>query len=143
MSEIWIVCGGRHYKSRTQLEFVLIDLPEDLILRHGNCLTGVDDMVEHFWDEVMGRTTDPCPADWEGPCRSSCRPNHRRRRRNGSVYCPAAGNYRNQYMIDKGGVTKTLAFFGASGTHDMMQRSRVAKIPVETVGPGWDDLTIF
>lgn len=70
------------------------------------------------------------PADWQGPCRATCRPGHRRARRDGSTYCPAAGNYRNQDMADAG-AQACLAFpIGESpGTRDMIRRAEKAGIP--------------
>jgi hypothetical protein len=44
-------------------------------------------------------------ADWTGPCdfegEVRCRPGHRRRRSDGTEFCPAAGNRRNQRIIDE------------------------------------------
>lgn len=77
---------------------------------------------------------EPHPVkDWSAPCLPECRPGHRRRRRDGSTYCPAMGNYRNQEMVDAG-AHLTLAFFweGAAnrGTSDCVARAQSAAIPV-------------
>lgn len=77
-----------------------------------------------YWEEH--------PAKWSAPCRETCAPNHRRRRRNGTTYCPAAGNYRNQEMIDAG-ADLVLAFPGGSGTADCVRRARAAGIEVREI----------
>lgn len=39
--------------------------------------------------------------DWEAPCRPDrCNEGHRMRRGDGTYYCPAAGIYRNEAMVD-------------------------------------------
>lgn len=41
------------------------------------------------------------PAHWEADCiPSRCKPGHRGQRRDGTTFCPAEGNYRNQRMVD-------------------------------------------
>lgn len=42
------------------------------------------------------------PAEWDAPCRGTCRPGCRRRRRDGTGYCSAAGGYRNTKMVTLG-----------------------------------------
>lgn len=86
--------------------------------------------------ERYGWVLEPHPADWEGPCRPTCRPGHRKRRRDGTWVCPAAGPYRNQEMADSG-ADVCLAWPGGTGTADMVRRARAAGIPVVRVGPGW------
>lgn len=75
-------------------------------------------------------TCELWPADWEGPCRDECRPGHRRSRHDRSSYCPAAGNFRNQDMVDAG-TTVCLGFpLGTSrGTRDCLRRAGKAGIP--------------
>lgn len=70
------------------------------------------------------------PADWNGPCDIDggwCRPGHRRRRGNGSDYCPAAGPRRNQLMLDVWQPELTIAILDRAlsatrGTKDMIER---------------------
>lgn len=143
MPEVWIITGGRNFKHRFKVESFLLDVDPDIIIRHGDCKTGVDSFAQHFWHDVLKRETDPHPADWDGECIVGfCKPGHRRRRRGGGTYCPAAGNWRNKLMAEmEPKASKTVAFMGGSGTHDMMQRSRDNKIELKTIG--FDDLTIF
>jgi hypothetical protein len=68
-------------------------------------------------------------ARWQEPCRMTCKPGHRKTRADGSSYCPAAGVYRNQEMLDSG-VDLVLAFPGGVGTHDMITRAEAAGVEV-------------
>jgi len=103
-----------------------------VIVVHGDCPTGADRMADTL-AEAHGIARDPRPADWQAPCRPECRPGHRRRKGRGPEYCPAAGNYRNQEMVDTR-PDVVLAFFkkGAanSGTSDCVRRAEKAKVPV-------------
>lgn len=78
--------------------------------------------------------TEEHPADWTAPCRDTCgKRDHRRPGRGGVEYCPAAGDYRNQEMVDAG-ADVCLAFFkhGArnAGTADCARRAKAAGITV-------------
>jgi hypothetical protein len=71
-------------------------------------------------------------ADWDAPCTPQCQPGHRRARRDGSTFCPSAGNRRNQRMVDLGadvclGFPKDAEW---SGTRDCMSRAAKAGIRV-------------
>lgn len=108
------------------------------IVVHGGCPTGADKHANRwtrFPDAFpdMPVLEEAVPADWDAPCRTECKPGHRRQR-NGSTYCPAAGNYRNQKMVDKG-ADLCLAFFqpGAAnrGTSDCVRRAKRAEIPLK------------
>lgn len=90
------------------------------------------------WDRLAGDVASQLGwqiethhANWETPCRNTCKPGHRRRRRDGTDYCPAAGNYRNQAMVGAG-ADVCVAAPGAtgSGTRDCMRRAKAAGIPV-------------
>ena len=69
------------------------------------------------------------PADWRGMCQPTCKPGHRKPGRDGTTYCPAAGNYRNQGMA-MAGADLCLAFPGGKGTADMVTRAKKFNIPV-------------
>ncbi len=75
------------------------------------------------------------PADWEAHC-PRC-PEHRKQRRHGGDYGPAAGFIRNQKMVDLGNYLICLAFpvgTGWSGTRDCMSRAEKAGIEVMNFG---------
>jgi hypothetical protein len=78
----------------------------------------------------LGWTVETHHADWHGPCRDTCKPDHRRPNKNGrGDYCPAAGDYRNQLMVDIGADECAAALkHGArnSGTRDCIQRATAA-----------------
>jgi hypothetical protein len=78
----------------------------------------------------LGWTVETHEADWGGPCRDTCKPGHRRSGRNGrGDYCPAAGDYRNQVMVDLGADACVAGLkHGArnAGTRDCMRRAAAA-----------------
>jgi len=102
-----------------------------VVVVHGDCLTGADRLADQIARQ-HNILTEPHPASWHAPCQLSCKPGHRRTR-NHSTYCPAAGNYRNQEMVDSG-ADICLAFLwpgaGNIGTRDCMNRAQLAGIPV-------------
>lgn len=122
------VTGGRGFDDVALVEQALQNLPVDAVLVHG-AASGADRLCARWW-EAHGRTCDPHPADWQAPCRTSCAAGHRRRRRDGTDYCPAAGNYRNQEMVDSG-LDLLIAFPGGTGTADMVRRARSRGVRVE------------
>lgn len=99
--------GSRSFTDRQLLDQVLMDCWHDAVqlgadgirIREGEA-DGADTLLRE-WAEANGIAVDPCPADWDH-CASACRPGHRRRRRDGSEYCPTAGHRRNQVMVDTG-----------------------------------------
>jgi hypothetical protein len=72
--------------------------------------------------------------DWSQPCTSSCRRGHRRKHKSGSgTYCPAAGDYRNQRMVDSGVDVCVAIYHSGSknkGTSDCAKRAGAAQIPI-------------
>ena len=102
---------------------------QDLTIVHGHCPTGAD----YFADMLawrLGVQPERHPADWGGPCRATCLPDHRRYR-NGKTYCPKAGHNRNQEMVDLG-ADVVLAFQcnGSRGTQDCIDRALAAGLTV-------------
>lgn len=130
-----LVTGGRAFGADGKLNgpqatalarASLVGYPSDAVLVHG-AADGADSIAANVWEQ-LGRKTEAHPADWMGPCRPGCRPGHRRPR--GSMsYCPAAGVYRNQEMLDTG-VDVLVAFPGGRGTKDMTTRALAANIEV-------------
>lgn len=73
----------------------------------------------------------PVPADWEGPCATSCPPGHRETRHDSTEYCPLAGHRRNQNMIDRRPLIALAFQVGTStGTADCIRRAETAGLPV-------------
>jgi hypothetical protein len=107
-----------------------VSLGRPVVVVHGDCPTGADAMADRL-ARSAGLTPEAHPADWEGPCRaSSCKPGHRRRRRDGADYCPAAGLFRNAEMV-AAGADACLAFIrngsaGATGCADLAERAGIA-----------------
>jgi predicted Rossmann-fold nucleotide-binding protein len=138
-----LVTGGRDFRQEwvvfNALAKVYSEMPEDewLWVIHGGA-SGVDTAAAEwawswhsrsfhvYWEEHK--------AKWSAPCRDTCKPGHRRRRKNGTSYCPAAGNYRNQEMVDSG-ADLCLVFPGGTGTADCRRRAEDAGIPVEDILP--------
>ena len=109
--------------------------PRPIIIVHRGA-DGADELA-HVLAPTFGMTTERWPAEWNAPCRATCKPGHRRFRHSGTAYCPAAGNYRNQAMVDAG-AELALAFpVGKStGTRDCMRRADKAGIPVRVYESG-------
>jgi hypothetical protein len=127
-----IVTGGRDYANESFMKEELLGYdPSIVIIRHG-AASGADTLAGRVATE-LGFEVQPIPADWSGPCGIDCRKGHRRKRGNGSDYCPAAGPRRNKLMLDLG-ADVVHAFPGGTGTKDMIRQARERGIP--TVG--WD-----
>lgn len=96
------------------------------------------DWLAHLWVNLLPHkllpvVEQPHPAKWPAACRPECQHGDRRQRQYGSI-CPAAGNYRNQHMVDLG-ADAALAFplRRSVGTRDCIRRLRVAGIPTRVV----------
>jgi hypothetical protein len=135
------VTGSREVtsKDRPHLEAGLREVvggdPGPHTLRHGaapgaDCLFAT---IARGW----GWTVLDRPADWDGPCRDTCRTGHRRPKKHGAgTYCPVAGHDRNQDMVDEGADYAVAAYKrGAKngGTSDCVKRIRAAGIDVHRV----------
>lgn len=118
MGDRILITASRTWASRPLMEAKLGPwFSFDNVLVSGHCRTGGDAMAEEIWAGWLGFSVSAAvfggyieihPADWNAPCRETCRRNHRRPRR-GSSHCPAAGDYRNLDMIALG-ARKCLAF---------------------------------
>ncbi|MDA8313082.1 MAG: SLOG family protein [Actinomycetota bacterium] len=104
-----LVTGGRDYADAALVELELraaveVHLgpgydPARVVLVHGD-VSGLDRLVAAA-ARRLGFQVEPHPAAWISPCRATCPP-HRRRRRDGTDYCPAAGVHRNAQMVSLG-----------------------------------------
>lgn len=87
----------------------------------------------------LGWTVRTFRADWSGPCLDTCDHNERRPNKHGDgTYCPAAGDYRNDLMVQLrpvADVCVALLKIGAAnkGTRDCIRRASGAGIPVTEV----------
>jgi hypothetical protein len=142
-----LITGSREFDSLALLTFELaLAIGEsgahrdEITVVHGGA-QGADTMAAQVAEGYHCRTEEH-RADWEAPCRPSCQRGHRRKRRDGSTYCPAAGNYRNAEMAALG-ADVCLALFqpGAAsrGTSDCVRKALDAGIPVRAFGevPEW------
>lgn len=135
-----LITGSRSWVARNLLGMGLVHAAAELAgptdepvtLVSGACPHGADRMAEEF-AESWGWVIERHPADWNGPCRDSCRPGHRRNGPRGD-YCPAAGNYRNQDMVDLG-ADACLAFrmAGSRGTTHCGEAAERAGIPTRWI----------
>jgi hypothetical protein len=106
---IIIVCGGRKFTDYTSTQWWLSHLPAGATIRHG-AAAGADRYAERYWKQLLGRKTDPHPADWQ-------------------LHGKAARHFRNAKML-VGGVDAVIAFPGAAGVADMCQLAERASVPV-------------
>lgn len=145
-----IVFGSREYPNRDAIRAWLFARLDECHARSETDLTVVqgcaDGADKHAWDwaeEYRRRGTvnihsDPHPADWDGPCDPAsgmCQPGHRRKRRDGTTWCPTAGFRRNGVMADAG-ADRAGGFLDrplpeSRGTNQMHGRCMGARIPVE------------
>jgi hypothetical protein len=128
--------GGRNYSDRDRVRSVV----QKLVDQHGRYWTAVHggasgaDRLVSIACKNLHVEEDPYPADWDGPCDPGfCAPDHRKKRRDGTTYCPAAGPRRNQEMVDTG-LDLLIVFPGNKGTQDMMRRAHAAHVPIWKVG---------
>lgn len=95
-------------------------LGEKLHIRHGDCPTGADRIVDNWARrrEDVGVTVEPVPADWR-------------------LYGKAAGPRRNQEMVDRG-AELCIGFLrdNSTGTRHCLSLARNAAIATFTVQ--WD-----
>ena len=141
-----LVTGSRDWGDWRTITKALIDAadgkPRPVTVVHG-CARGADVLAAHA-ARKLGWEVEDHPARWDAPCREECKPGHRRTQRSGGTYCPAAGNYRNQAMVDLG-ANVCICFVmpctnprctrprphDSHGASDCADRARAAGIPVE------------
>jgi hypothetical protein len=131
-----LVTGSREWSSTLQMRRIigatLDEFGSDAVIVHGNA-HGADRLAALVagW---YGAASEKHEPDWTGPCRAECS-HGPRPKRYGREYCPAAGDYRNQLIVDLG-ADICLAFLvhpsvsPCKGTRDAMARARRAGIPV-------------
>lgn len=141
MKEVHVlVTGSRTWDDQQAIADALLDTWHDAVqtvspevqftVVHGDCPSGADAIAKQ-WAIDNGVFHHPIPANWSGPCTDACPPTpHRKTSRYGD-YCPLAGHYRNQLMVDMG-IDLVLAFRrnNSRGTTDCIRRAERAGIPV-------------
>jgi hypothetical protein len=105
---------------------------DGLLIVHGDCPTGADAIADAWPAKPFAVAYERHVADWLH-CRPTC--HHPAQLKKGVNYCPAAGPYRNQEMVDAGAAV-CLAFIlpGSRGTIDCVKRARAAGIPTLEFG---------
>lgn len=137
-----LVTGSRTWRDgtliRTTLTHYLTTLTPGtrMTVVHGACRSGADMYADGWarWHHRHGKPVDAPevhPAPWEGPCRDTCRPGHRRPDPRGWDVCPQAGFYRNEHMVNLG-ADVCLAFIAdrSKGATHCAERAEKAGIPV-------------
>lgn len=135
-----LVTGSRTWDDRQAVADALLDAWHDAVqtvspevhftVVHGDCPTRADAIAKQ-WAIDNSVFHHAVPANWSGPCTASCPDTpHRKSNRHGE-YCPMAGHYRNQLMVDMG-IDLVLAFHrnNSRGTADCIRRATKAGIPV-------------
>lgn len=118
-----LVCGGRDYADEAKIAVVLDRIHRDndsIRLVHGGCGDDADiptgifkgaDGLAHAWALARGVPIRVYPARW-------------------SVLGKGAGPERNARLLRMEPVALTVAFAGARGTADMVNRNRLLGIPL-------------
>lgn len=130
-----LITGSRDWLDRNAVFNVLYSelAKSTIIVVHGDCPTGADRFAHEFCLH-FGVHEEPHPAKW-WPCQSGCR-HAPRYRRDGAPYCPAAGNYRNQEMVDLGAsVCHAFPLRDSRGTWHCMRAA--IKAGIEVVNHGY------
>lgn len=130
-----LITGSRNWVDRDKVFIPLaiqVTGVDHATIVHGGA-TGADGIAAEFAARHPRCTAEEHMAQWDRPCDTGCF--HRPRHRDGVPYCPLAGLYRNQQMVDLG-ADVCLAFpLGESrGTRDCMRRAKRAGIPVFNFG---------
>lgn len=128
------VTGGRFYgnfaKVKQTFDMLAVWNP---VLVYGGA-SGADEYARMWAEDPLLAEHRPVkwktkcfPADWDRECDNRCTHGPRRKRRDGSTFCPAAGGERNQRMVDYG-LDVLVAFEGGNGTMDMIRRAKAAEV---------------
>lgn len=128
-----LACGGRHYQDKDLVFSTLDDLHALLPITklvHG-AATGADALAQD-WAKARGipETGRQYEAQWKDIDVPGA---VIRKHRDGSKYNVLAGYMRNQLMLYAEKPDLGVVFPGGNGTDDMMDRLRVAEVPITEV----------
>jgi hypothetical protein len=139
-----LVTGSRRWQDADLLGAALLECWFDAMELGADGITVVHgaapgaDTLADLWavgHQGLGVVSEPHPAVW-AECAAGCEPSHRRRRRDGTEYCPTAGHRRNQLMVDLGAAVVVAFPLGRSaGTRDCMRRAQLAGVDVRVFEP--------
>lgn len=121
-----LITGGRNYWNRRKMHEVLSSIHKDrpiTLIIEGDA-TGAD-RLGRFWAAANSIKYNTYPAKWYD---LDVKPLVIKYNTFGRAYNAAAGNIRNQYMIDVAKPDLAVAFPGNSGTLDAKERIRKAGI---------------
>lgn len=131
-----LVSGSRTWRDpsviRRQLDDATHGVPAARITLVHGAAAGVDTVAARY-ATTRGWNVEAHHADWAAACRKDCARDHRRVNGRGE-YCPAAGTYRNQAMVDTA-PDLLLAFLKdhSAGASDCLRRAKKAGIPIRAV----------
>lgn len=141
-----LVSGSRDFANETVVASVLwrVSVTYGPLHITDGMAEGLDELA-NLYAISQDWTYERIGAPWHMPCRPECHHGPRRHgRRSGPMgYCPAAGNYRNQTMVDKGH-DLCIGWFSkpeSAGTIDCLTRAHMAGIPTFTVQ--WEEADLF
>lgn len=110
-----LITGSRTWTDTTVIREALAAVwGPGVVLVSGACPRGADQLAEACWTQWGGQV-EQWPADWHGPCPTTCPAGHRRVQTGGWPICPAAGITRNQAMV-AAGADLCVAFIRAHST---------------------------
>lgn len=127
-----LVCGGRKYGDQDRVNRILDAAVERLGLAeliHG-AAPGADSLAAE-WARTRGVPARAFPAHWSDIHRPGAVV---RRLSSGRLYDAAAGQVRNQRMLDEGRPDIVIAFPGGTGTAGMIRIARAAGVRVIEIG---------
>jgi hypothetical protein len=127
-----LVCGGRKYGDQGRVNRILDAAVERLGLTeiiHG-AAPGADTLAA-TWALARGVPARPFPAHWSDTDRPGAVV---RRLSSGRLYDAAAGQIRNQRMLDEGRPDIVIAFPGGTGTAGMIRIARATGVRVIEIG---------
>jgi len=109
-----LVCGGREYDDWFQFcgwmdAITKKAAPKDITIIQGGAKGA--DFLARVWAKYVRINSEEYPANWK-------------------KHGKGAGPIRNQKMLDEGKPDVVIAFPGGTGTADMVERARKAKVKV-------------